>query len=205
MNMERINVLIEKINHLRGQIDKETPHVIDIDLMMDYTRVLYADLSELRQAQSLPKKPSAKNQMPVADSIQNTFQPKSGIVLEAPIQESSPVEPVEDKVIEPIIEEKVLIKTIEDNASKSVLSPTESKKEEKDIRHFITINDRFLYMSELFKNDKFDYESALDIINNFSDKTSALNWLSDNYFKIKVWNQDDSTVQAFVQAIENRF
>ena len=44
--MQRISTLLQKINELAAK-DKEAG-VIDIDLMMDYTRVLYADLQEWR-------------------------------------------------------------------------------------------------------------------------------------------------------------
>ena len=45
--MQRIDTILEKLTELNKLKDKAT--IIDIDLMMDYTRVVYADLQEWRK------------------------------------------------------------------------------------------------------------------------------------------------------------
>ncbi|MBS1772144.1 MAG: hypothetical protein JST82_04745 [Bacteroidetes bacterium] len=48
--MQRIDVLLQKISNLSKLNDKAT--IIDIDLMLDYTRVMYADLLEMKSRMS---------------------------------------------------------------------------------------------------------------------------------------------------------
>ena len=49
----------------------------------------------------------------------------------------------------------------------------------KDIRAFISINEKYQIMSELFGNDKAAYEDALNHINTAENEAAALKWLQD--------------------------
>ena len=44
--MQRMNTLVQKLSELAEKGEKNT--IIDVDLMLDYTRVIYADLLEYR-------------------------------------------------------------------------------------------------------------------------------------------------------------
>ena len=44
--MQRISNLLQKLTELSGKTGE--PEIIDLDLMMDYTKVIYADLLEMR-------------------------------------------------------------------------------------------------------------------------------------------------------------
>lgn len=207
MNLERINLLIEKINHLRNNISKENPDILDLDLMMDYTRVLYADLNELRMYKTIPNHQKNSSTAPVVSEPATEIKSKDSIIIETPILPTIDNEiSIDTNVNEPLVKESTIDNS---NLNKepilidSKITPLIDQK--KDIRHFITINDKFLFMSELFKNDKFDYESALDIINNFSDKKSAMSWIQENYFANNIWQENSSTVQTFLSAVDQKF
>jgi hypothetical protein len=61
----RIPTLLQKISELAAQPERRT--AIDVDLMLDYTRVLYADLLEWRSrlpAASVPQPAAAKEPAP---------------------------------------------------------------------------------------------------------------------------------------------
>ena len=44
--MQRITTLLQKLTELSAKVEKNT--IIDVDLMLDYTRVLYADILDWR-------------------------------------------------------------------------------------------------------------------------------------------------------------
>ena len=75
----------------------------------------------------------------------------------------------------------------------------------KDLRKAIGINDRFLFINELFRGDEAMYERSIKTINSFNIYPEAEYWISRE-LKIKVgWSNDNPTVQHFDQLVRRRF
>jgi hypothetical protein len=67
----------------------------------------------------------------------------------------------------------------------------------KDIRRAIGINDKFLYMSELFGNDRDSYEQALDTINTFGSYAEAEQWVNKEVKPVQTVGEDNDTLESF--------
>lgn len=75
----------------------------------------------------------------------------------------------------------------------------------KDLRKAIGINDRFLFINELFRGDENMYERCIKTINSFSIYPEAEYWITRE-LKVKLgWNSDSETVQHFDQLVKRRF
>lgn len=75
----------------------------------------------------------------------------------------------------------------------------------KDLRKAIGINDRFLFINELFRGDENMYERCIKTINSFNIYAEAEYWISRE-LKVKIgWNNDSSTVLHFDQLVKRRF
>jgi hypothetical protein len=75
----------------------------------------------------------------------------------------------------------------------------------KDLRKAIGINDRFLFINELFRGDETMYERSIKTINSFNIFAEAEYWISRE-LKIKLgWNKDNATVLHFDQLVRRRF
>jgi hypothetical protein len=75
----------------------------------------------------------------------------------------------------------------------------------KDLKKAIGINDRFLYINELFRGDESMYERSIKTINSFSILPEAEYWIQRE-LKIKIgWNQDSETVKQFDHLVKRRF
>lgn len=75
----------------------------------------------------------------------------------------------------------------------------------KDLRKAIGINDRFLFINELFRGDESMYERCIKTINNFNIYPEAEYWISRE-LKVKLgWNNDSETVHHFDQLVKRRF
>ena len=68
----------------------------------------------------------------------------------------------------------------------------------KDIRSFISINEKYQIMSELFGNDKGAYEEALNYINTSENETTALKWLQE---RLWVTEERSDAVQYFFDLV----
>jgi len=75
----------------------------------------------------------------------------------------------------------------------------------KDLRRAIGINDKFLFINELFRGDESMYERCIKTINNFNIYPEAEYWINRE-LKVKIgWNNDNPTVQYFDQLVKRRF
>jgi hypothetical protein len=75
----------------------------------------------------------------------------------------------------------------------------------KDLRKAVGINDRFLFINELFRGDESMYERCIKTINNFNIYPEAEYWINRE-LKVKLgWNNDNATVQHFDQLVKRRF
>lgn len=75
----------------------------------------------------------------------------------------------------------------------------------KDLRKAIGINDRFVFINELFRGDEDMYERSIKTINAFNILPEAEYWIQRE-LKTKVgWNEDSETVQHFDQLVRRRF
>ena len=75
----------------------------------------------------------------------------------------------------------------------------------KDLRKGIGINDRFVFVRELFRGDDAAYERSIKTINNFGIYTEAEYWMSRE-LRLKLgWDENNETVQHFYQLVRRRF
>jgi hypothetical protein len=75
----------------------------------------------------------------------------------------------------------------------------------RDLRKAVGINDRFLFISELFRGDETMYERSIKTINNFSIFQEAYYWM-ERELKLKLaWDMEKHSTQLFYQLVKRRF
>jgi hypothetical protein len=75
----------------------------------------------------------------------------------------------------------------------------------KDLRKAIGINDRFLFINDLFRGDESMYERSIKTINNFSIYPEAEYWINRE-LQVKLgWPADHPSVDHFFQLVKRRF
>lgn len=75
----------------------------------------------------------------------------------------------------------------------------------KDLRKAIGINDRFLFIDELFRGDEAMYERSIKTINSFNIYPEAEYWITRELKTKLGWNNDNQAVQHFDQIVKRRF
>jgi hypothetical protein len=75
----------------------------------------------------------------------------------------------------------------------------------KDLRKAIGINDRFLFINDLFRGDESVYERSIKTINSFNIYAEAEYWINRE-LKVKLgWPAENPTVDHFYQLVKRRF
>ncbi len=74
-----------------------------------------------------------------------------------------------------------------------------------DLKRAIGINDRYLFISELFRGDEAVYERSIKTINNFGVLSEAEYWM-ERELKVKLgWDNNKNITQHFYDVVKRRF
>ena len=165
--------------------------------------VLHIDEKEIeRELAEMKKTAELKNEL--------------GLSNRQPIQDIyDPMEEVPTLAIHsPVMERVKLISPLDKNAGEINETLRESKTELsqklqdvpiRDLRKAIGINDRYLFINELFGGDEAMFERSVKTLNQFSILPEAEFWMQRE-LKLKLaWNEDAIVVQQFIQLVRRRF
>ncbi|HEX2683339.1 MAG TPA: hypothetical protein VHL77_05385 [Ferruginibacter sp.] len=75
----------------------------------------------------------------------------------------------------------------------------------RDLRKAIGINDRFLFINELFRGDEAAYERSIKTINGFSIFAEAEYWIQRELKVKNGWDPGNEMVAQFYQLVKRRF
>jgi hypothetical protein len=75
----------------------------------------------------------------------------------------------------------------------------------KDLRKAIGVNDKYLFINELFKGDEAMYEKCLKTINSFAVYPEAETWIRRELLVKMGWDEKASSTKQFYQIVMRRF
>lgn len=75
----------------------------------------------------------------------------------------------------------------------------------RDLRKAIGVNDRYLFINELFRGDEVAYERSIKTINSFSIYAEAEYWIQRELKVKNGWDSNNEMVRQFNQLVKRRF
>lgn len=163
-----------------------------------------AELEEIRQKAEFAKRMQAKQAQNKPPML---FEDEQGIptLIHQPNYTDTPKQNGSKEVNEVITAEG---KSINDQLKEEKTEVGHKLSEStsiKDLKKAIGINDRFVFINELFRGDEVMYERSIKTINNFSIYAEAQYWM-ERELKTKLgWDGSRSTVQEFYALVKRRF
>ncbi len=167
-------------------------------------QVLHIDENDIeRELEEIKKAAELKNELGL-----NNRQPLH--------QAYDPMEEVPTLAIHsPVMEKMKKVAAVEKNESSTEINDKVKPKAElaqklqdvpiRDLRKAIGINDRYLFINELFGGDEAMFERSVKTLNQFSILPEAEFWMQRE-LKLKLaWNEDAAIVQQFIQLVRRRF
>jgi hypothetical protein len=120
-----------------------------------------------------------------------------------------------DMVFDPMVEIPTLSHQLKEKQAESLNDKLKQSKTElvevlketpiKDLRKAIGINDRFLFINDLFRGDEVMYERSIKTINSFNIYPEAEYWISRELKTKLGWDTDLPVVAQFDQLVKRRF
>ncbi|MFM6924219.1 MAG: hypothetical protein ACKOU7_01860, partial [Ferruginibacter sp.] len=89
--------------------------------------------------------------------------------------------------------------------SKIDLGDTLTESPIRDLRKAIGVNDRYLFINELFRGDEVAYERSIKTINSFSIFAEAEYWIQRELKVKNGWDAGNEMVAQFYQLVKRRF
>ena len=150
------------------------------------------------------------SQTPVEDPVKIVPEISEAVIAPKEEKTETPVAPIlkEPKSIESQEEkeeaklaESVTLNDQLQSGSRKIIGQKLSSHKLEDIQSAIGINDRFLFIRELFENSADAYNSAISFINQSDNFETVQNWIN----KEKHWDMEDPTVIQFVEITKRKF
>ncbi len=228
--MERIGVLINKLQELYSQ-RASAEQILHVTQMLQTELFLAKQqqhTTDDRKKVTVIMPSNIPSKEPVADDIPEKpapALPKEAVAEEILVQdplvaETAVKEARKFNVLEevPTLAHQPLAKELNETMSNQELSLNDKlsqhKKELgevlnneplKDIKKAISLNDRYIFITELFRGDEAMYERSLKTINHFSIYAEAEFWIQRE-LKLKLgWKEDLPSVKLFDQLVQRRF
>lgn len=218
--MERVGTLINK---LKEQFEQQA----DADKLAVTAQMLLAELQANQSAQSVQSKISVV--LPSVTTHPPVTAPEPAPVEDRPVSNwlfETPTEiPTLAHQVQPVQAETPAAKTPKKELfefNTLLATPKESLNEKlkeervevaavlqgapiRDLKKAIGVNDRFLFVNELFRGDENMYERSLKTINSFSIYPEAQYWIQRE-LKVKLsWPDNSEAVKIFDQLVKRRF
>jgi hypothetical protein len=117
--------------------------------------------------------------------------------IPTPIAKSN--EPVEDPTYKPTLNDLLAGKSA-GNHSVNAVKPSIS-----DLKQGINLNDKLLYIKDLFNGYNLAYAEAIDLANKLPNFEAADNFFKNNYAVKNNWAEKQATVDKFYELLNQRF
>ena len=114
-------------------------------------------------------------------------------------------EQASDSINEKFKEEKQTLLDALEVEKKEGIVDIHGKKPIDGIKKSITINQRFMFESDLFNGDKEEFEMVINYLDNCSNNQEAMDFINENYLKKKNWDLEKEEVVEFFEVINRRF
>lgn len=231
--MERIGVLINKLQELYGEhaSPEQILHVtqmLQTELFLLKTKQQGAE-ERKKVTVIMPANLSAGAELPVYKETETVAreEPHAGMpetkvaeVKRELVEEQEINEPRRFNVLEevPTLAHQPKVRELNEIMSSQELSLNDKLSERrkelgeklsyeplKDIKKAISLNDRYVFITELFRGDEAMYERSLKTINHFSIYPEAEFWIQRE-LKLKLgWKDEHPSVKLFDQLVQRRF
>ena len=201
-------------------IGQSEPETIRHELVLDetdlededepYTAEAIIDEIEEIEVQPVPASPVIKSEPAPESELVPVAEPKAALEPEQPnIKQPEPV--AVKPTVEPEKEQgKPEVLTINERisaqmAAKQGVAEQLQLQSISDLKQAINLNDKLLFVKDLFNGYSLAYSEAIDILNRFTSFAEAEQFLNNNYVTKNHWDTKQETSEKFYALLKRRY
>lgn len=173
---------------------------INIQMTTEDDAMMEEDIVDTNDVGS--KEVEAEIEAPQNEEVEET--PEEVEEEEEPKKEVRTPVMLEDEDKEDDFPEETINKQFE-NQEETVADHLDSSKKESDILSLISLNHRYMFIKELFRNDKHEFENALVELEDYESFDESVEFLVQGYAKHNEWDMQSDEVKEFLKVLFRRF
>lgn len=219
-NYLSLNELAKSLNKKASKLEKGKLSLDELNEMLDNSRDIYERLTVLRYKAILEKNELVEelsaSQVNSQEEIEEKVEESSfAFKFDIEKEETLEISPNQKNLIDEINEIGDPISEGEDNSVNSKYATNKEKAESlaekltktklNKLQDGIALNQKFLYMNDLFGGDKEEYDKVLMKLNNCETMLEAKAYLSSEIEPKHKWDQESHSVQQFISLLERKF
>lgn len=169
------------------------------------------EMEVIEQKTQLKVQPENDSEIEIEESIESekieealpeaNLNPVFGVFEEDNIQESANINKESDAEEQPLTINEILAS----QASQRTVSSQFAKHQVKDLKSLINLNDKLVFVRDLFNGYSLAYSEAIEILNRFESFESADNFLKQNYSSKNNWAEKQNVADKFYEILNQRF
>ena len=207
--METLKEQFEALGAYNGKIP-----ILEIDILKDNIRRLYEMVGQLQKEDDQPELVIKQEKEMIIEPAEPLFRqpekseketaPAEIPVVDSPESEKASGFKEESEKSDLFSSETTAFSEKLMEAREQSLGPRTGISKPVDIKSLISINDKFLFINELFDGDYKEYTHAIGIFGNFEEKREAFDFL-DTLLKDNLWNSTSPAFLKLKEIVEKRF
>lgn len=188
---------------------KGVDELFDRQLTAEERRIIESKREPVREPEAvLPAAPE-----PAPEPVR-TEPPVINTPVEAVVEKVEQIAVAEVSIPEPPVVKPVEVQpaakpTINDLISAQVSATTVASRfgqtSASDLKSMISLNDKLLFVKDLFNGYSLAYSEAIELVNRFETFEAADNFLKLNYAEKNNWESKQATVEKFYEILNRRF
>jgi len=152
------------------------------------------------------KKPNLDVDLEIVERVEDEIIKPENTIIDHQENEEESISEAQSQDSEKIIADKFQSKkfihdSISEGKNVNDISSKIQTKGIRDINSVIGMNDKFMFVRELFGGNKDEYIDTIQLLNNFDSFDNAYNFISEH----SDWNMDDVNVNKLVEIVKRRY
>lgn len=195
-SVELDNLIKEKISSLNLLVNGSTPLPIPVQEPVE-EEIADSVLMEETEDADIPAEAVVDETPEVKEKEEVATMP---VVITTPVQDSAlaPSIPVPE---EGTVEEKSVKEEVKPAAVAETLDEKIARNKAKDIFKAFTVNDKFRFRRELFRNSQAEFEETLEVIAGMSSMDEA----KEYFYEDLCWDPSSEDVKDFMEILDKHF
>jgi uncharacterized protein (DUF2132 family) len=198
--LSEIDLVREKMSELSKRKDI---HQIELDLLLQKLRELYDFLRSLEKIAAIPEQTSPGMNKSVKN-VRKTEKVKQAepIIELGEVVNNETIEKQERTNQKPVESKKSVHELLSETVHKkqSHIGTAVHSKPISNLEDAISVNDKFLFIRELFGSNAIRYKETIDVLNNSADFNSAYNYVEKNF----AWESENEAAQRLLELVRRR-
>ena len=127
------------------------------------------------------------------------------VAVSSPVEETPLSTPIVEATIEPVQETKPTINDLLADRSDATLATKFESEPIADLKAIINLNDKLVFVKDLFNGYSLAYQEAIDTLNKLSSLDEAKSYLEENYAQANDWASHENTATRFYELVGRRY